>query len=988
MPLTAQQLVTLSRWLDECLELDTSQRATWLARLPPHEPELAQTLREMLAQRDAMPKGAFLAAMPALSEGAIASPELDIARAGERIGAYRLIREIGHGGMGSVWLAERADGAYKRQVALKLPRLAWGAGLAARMAREREIGAMLEHPNIARLYDAGVDDIGRPFIAMEFIEGKAIDVYCRDRQLSMRERLILLVQVARAVAYAHARLVVHRDLKPSNVLATEDGRIHLLDFGIAKLLDDESESGSALTQEQGRPLTPRYAAPEQIRGEPVTVQTDVYGLGLLAYEVLATATPYAPTGSKPLTSGQLESAILQGDRLPASHQVRDIAQRRQLRGDLDAVLGKAVKLEPRDRYRSADALADDWQNWLENKPVSALPDAVVYRLKKAALRHWVGLTATGVVCVAIASGTGISLLQAQRASEAAERSKRVQAFVTDLFGAASKRMSHSGPTRSLTTSEFLQLSAEKVQAGFADQPELQAELYGVVGRTFFNMGAYALASEYSLLRVSALRSANADKRQLAAALIHASIASLSREQLFEAEALIQEALELGRSDTALHLEANVVLGRIAADSYQNVQLAQQVERLEALVAQMTDASPIAMAWIVALKARHAARQNRFDVALSLMKTAIERAVQAEGPDSVTAAEFGVLAAVIDPDEAAGNRHFEQAMARLRRQGPDHQVRAAVHDYRFAATAFGNRWEGSSASSALAIFQRSRKTITESTRRLPQEDMAKMDLYEGSVHEAWGNVEEALTLLRRSVPTLFEGLEAKFDRYFAAMSLSSALMHAGWHDESTLWSDRAIKFAPWPKDHPWNHGIYVHPSLNLGMAGRVEDGIHLLDQAPTYPAATDGAPANFYNLRIQLTRQQLEIMRGDFSTALARFPRATLLPDAEPTMRMEAEAMIGEIECESGRLRSGLNHLKRSLRQRMQRDYEHAPWLARQRAIAGLCSLRLGQVAEARKLAQQSRVSIDGQVRVSRYYSEPVSRLESALGTRSSRQHDR
>ena len=195
----------------------------------------------MLAREATLDTDDRLAAMPSLPPS-----DESVAHAGDRVGAYALLREIGRGGMGSVWLAARADGSFKRQVALKLPRLAWGAGLAERMAREREIGALLEHPNIARLYDAGVDERGRPYLALEYIDGQPIDAWCEAQGLSVRDRLRLFVQVARAVAYAHGRLVVHRDLKPSNVMVTPDGQAHLLDFGIAKLLTDAATPEAGL----------------------------------------------------------------------------------------------------------------------------------------------------------------------------------------------------------------------------------------------------------------------------------------------------------------------------------------------------------------------------------------------------------------------------------------------------------------------------------------------------------------------------------------------------------------------------------------------------------------------------------------------------------------------------------------------------------------------------------------------------------------------
>ena len=230
---------------------------------------------------------------------------------GDTIGSYRLLRELGSGGMGVVWLAERSDGLVKRPVALKLPHQVWQrAGLAERMAREREILATLTHPNIARLYDAGLTAGHRPFLAIEYVEGHPIDTYCRDHRLDAGARVRLFVQVANAVAYAHAKLVVHRDLKPANILVDADGQVRLLDFGIAKLLDQHQARETALTELSGRPLTLDYASPEQIRGEPLTIGSDVYSLGVVLYELLSGARPYK---LKRDSRGALEDAILEAD---------------------------------------------------------------------------------------------------------------------------------------------------------------------------------------------------------------------------------------------------------------------------------------------------------------------------------------------------------------------------------------------------------------------------------------------------------------------------------------------------------------------------------------------------------------------------------------------------------------------------------------------------------------------------------------------------
>src|SRR5882672_2598287 len=288
MALAASELAQVSRLLDDALELDAADRERWLAALPAEHAMLVPVLRAMLA-RDA-DSDHVLDQAPRLREHN-EEVEGQAVQAGAQVGPYRLIREIGRGGMGTVWLAERADGTLKRQIALKLPRMAWVSGLAERMRRERDILAVLEHPNIARLYDAGVDTQGRPYLALEYVKGEPIDRYCRAHQLTLAQRLQLFLQVARAVAHAHARLIVHRDLKPSNILVAADGTVRLLDFGIAKLLEGDTGPATDLTALVGRALTPDYASPEQIKGEPITVASDVYSLGVLLYELLTGERP-------------------------------------------------------------------------------------------------------------------------------------------------------------------------------------------------------------------------------------------------------------------------------------------------------------------------------------------------------------------------------------------------------------------------------------------------------------------------------------------------------------------------------------------------------------------------------------------------------------------------------------------------------------------------------------------------------------------------
>jgi tetratricopeptide (TPR) repeat protein len=427
--------VLLDRLLDEALDLPVADRGRWLDALGPEHAEVIPRLRKLLAAVPSQTADAFLATVPKLSSGSSGDmgtgvPEGDSGNGeGTIVGPYRLVRLLGQGGMGTVWLAERTDGLLKRPVALKLPRAGHvRAGLSERIARERDILASLTHPNIARLYDAGSTLDGQPYLAIELVDGVTLNEYVQRERLDVPARLRVFLQMARAVAYAHAKLVVHRDLKPSNILVAADGQLKLLDFGIAKLLD-EHQGDTPLTELSGRPLTVEYAAPEQVAGEPVTVAADVYSLGVVLYELLAGVRPHRPRRS---SRAALEEAILHDEAPSPSEAAADPRVCRTLRGDLDTIVSKALKKRPGERYQTADAFADDVERYLNGHPVAARPDHTWYRARKFVARHGVGVAAAAAVLVAVLGGAGVALWQMVEATEqrdaAVRNQRRAEAF--------------------------------------------------------------------------------------------------------------------------------------------------------------------------------------------------------------------------------------------------------------------------------------------------------------------------------------------------------------------------------------------------------------------------------------------------------------------------------------------------------------------------------------------------------------------------------
>src|SRR5215472_7127991 len=346
----------------------------------------------------------------------------DAERAGSEVGAYRLIRVLGEGGMGKVYLAARADELYRQEVAIKLMRTGWrlSRAMLLRFSAERQILANLNHPNIARLFDGGITLDGLPYLVIEYVDGVPIDEYCRRNQLSVSERLKLFSVVCAAVEYAHQNLVVHRDIKPRNILVTEEGEPKLLDFGIAKLLDHDSEA-PALTQTAERVLTPEYASPEQIRGDSVTTSTDVYGLGVLLYELLAGSRPFQLQTQSPLEAMRVicqESADPPSKRIAADSESSNSKLSLRVHEELDHIVLMAIRKEPERRYVSVAALARDVEAYLAGYPVQARSDTWSYRGGKFVLRHKIAVVTAAVALVAlVAFSIGMGVL-ARRASRA------------------------------------------------------------------------------------------------------------------------------------------------------------------------------------------------------------------------------------------------------------------------------------------------------------------------------------------------------------------------------------------------------------------------------------------------------------------------------------------------------------------------------------------------------------------------------------------
>jgi serine/threonine-protein kinase len=457
----------VSGHLDEVLELDPAARSEYIARITAERPDDAAALNAILASRTRPGFDDFLGATP--------EPVAELAEAsrftGSRLGPYVIEAEIGRGGMGSVWRARRADGQYEGHVAIKvLSASLVGKPAEQRLRREGSVLAQLRHPHIAQLFDAGIAPSGQAYLVLEYIEGLRIDEYCETNGLTTRGRVILFMDVMAAVSHAHSQLIVHRDIKPTNILVTSDGRLRLLDFGIATLLHAQERESGSRTMDAATPLTPDYAAPEQFTGQPVTTATDVYALGMVLFVLVTGRHPRERAGQS--TVERIRAAVEQDVPPPATGT------------DLDNILAKALRREPRERYASVDAFADDLRRYLANEPVKARPATLTYHASRFMRRHRGGvITATatvlGLVGLSVFAWIQMNAARAQR-DEALIQQRRAEAeasFVTLMLDSMGE------PGKPLTMAGLLDSGLELLEREYANDPDFRVHtLINMSGR--------------------------------------------------------------------------------------------------------------------------------------------------------------------------------------------------------------------------------------------------------------------------------------------------------------------------------------------------------------------------------------------------------------------------------------------------------------------------------------------------------------------------
>ncbi len=550
-------MLTPERWrrvapiLDEALHLAPELRPAFLESECLGDDELCAEVERLIEAEAA--SGGFL---EETADTYLEPPLEDM-----RLGAWRIVRELGRGGMGAVYLAERADGQFEQSVALKVIRGGMdSAEIRRRFLAERRILARLEHPNIARLLDGGLTSDGRPWFAMEYVAGEPLVAHADARALSVPDRLRLFEEVCEAVRYAHQNLVVHRDLKPSNVLVTSDGRIKLLDFGISKLLEDGAAGDLAapMTLTELRVLTPEYAAPEQVRGEAVTTATDVYALGGVLYELLAGRRAHRLERH---TATEIERVVCEIEPEPPSVAAGSRQRRRALHGDLDTIVLKALQKDPARRYPSAEALLDDIRRARTGLPIAARPDSFGYRSRKFLRRHRVAVAGTALLILTLVAGLAATLWQAQAKAREAAKAREVQRYLVDLFQVSDPAESRG---RVVTARELLDRGVRRVDS-LAGQPAVQEELLGILGTIHRELGLYPQADTLLRRGVSvAERVYGPDHPEVAARLTELGTVLKELGDLAAAESVLGRAVEIRRRALGPdHVDVATSMGELA-----------------------------------------------------------------------------------------------------------------------------------------------------------------------------------------------------------------------------------------------------------------------------------------------------------------------------------------------------------------------------------------------------------------------------------------
>lgn len=997
MDVSATTWSTLSKLLDEALDLEPAARAVWLERLTTTQPALAPSVRKLLAAHASSETADVLARLPALASKSGAATRSTSLVPGERIGPYRLKRELGTGGMADVWLAERADGAFARDVALKLPMLSrLRRDLALRFARERDILARLEHPNIARLYDAGVASDGLPYLAMEYVDGRPITEYCNTHRLGVPQRLRLFGQVLDAVQYAHASLVIHRDIKPSNILVTAGGDVRLLDFGIAKLLADEAAHETQLTQLSGRALTPDYASPEQIKGAPLTIATDLYSLGVVLYELLVGSRPYR---LKVQSVAQLEQAIIDAEpQRPSSAATVESADMRAtnqqrlvraLAGDLDTIVLKTLAKSPAERYSTVAEFAQDLRNHVTGLPVRAQPASWRYRAGKFALRNRLAVGAAGTIGVILVIATGVSLWQARVAMQQttvaqreSQRAQAVQRFLLDLFRANTDAQADPVRARETTARELLDIGAARVTQQLRDVPDVQDEVLATLSDMYRAVGLDDRVEEMERRRVETRRQMfGATDPRLAETLIDLARSRQATTQRQQISTLLAEAKAIvdARTDTPEYVRSALLIELARLDTYVAVTRMRDTAHEAARLMQLPNArrEELSTAWRLEGRANY--WLGHWDAAVQLHQRSIAEARKYE-PEALNI----VLSNVVELAEVHARRGDVALAERLYRDILDESTRrnGETHvDTVHVETRLAN-----------FLHETSRRT---ESRRMREATLRKLDQGKsGDTPNLIGQVQ------RNTAAGLFnEGQFEAASRFMAAdlelrrrlypnsTTLATALLNQGLLlletgryseaapllAEATLTQSAAL--GPDAQAAALTRFILAQARLSI-VSGRAHEAVEPLLQLAS-ASVPKGIVIPLEQVRAQITLVAAYLQQGQVDSAIGA-ARSALEQIQRSSMReyyqsLEADAalQLGRAQLRAGDARAARPNLERSLSLRTASDHLNSPWIAEAQIALAECLIALGDEARARSLMKLAATIHASHSELGDHYRQPL-----------------
>ncbi len=679
MTLTRDDWLRIRDVLEEALDLPVSERPGFLNRSFAGTDALRTEVEALLAAEER--SGAFIE--QSVGDFAVAliqdfAKQLDQSLfqswVGTQLGPYRLVREIGRGGMGAVYLAERADGQFRQSVAIKLlpPGIDRGESR-RRLFAERQILARLEHPAIARLFDGGVADDGTPYLVIEYVRGLPIDEWCAANGESIDARLDVFLQVCDAVEYAHRNLIVHRDLKPANILITESGSVKTLDFGIAKVLETDGEPGALVTGPFAMPMTPAYASPEQIRGEPVTTATDVYSLGVILYRLLAGRPPYefrsAARADIVATVCSEEPAppsyaLLRGDSVSNS-QRRDA---RRLQGDLDAIVLTALRKEPERRYSSVAMFANDVRRHRAGLPVIARPDTTLYRTSRFVRRNRLGVGAAVGALVLLAAYGATASVQTRRIDSERARAERTAEFVTSMIAQLEPEGARGGR---IAPAEILDNAVRRIHAELLGEPLVQARLLNALGGAYANWGMFARAKacleEALRIRLASLGSDHLDvaSSQLQLGILRVNMSDPDTDTLFSAAIATMRRHLHGDHPTLREAFVKQAIAMRDRGEYQRAEsLLRAVITTKDSAGLPSEDIALAMAYLGRLLGRRGAYQEAHSILSKALSAQRARFGEAHAVPANTLDAIGEVA-LASGDTAGAERSFRAALAARR-----------------------------------------------------------------------------------------------------------------------------------------------------------------------------------------------------------------------------------------------------------------------------------------------------------------------------------